>query len=280
MKKIGFFITFLAVASCAFSEILSVQPLNINLTNQVSGTLPVANGGTGTTSSTGSGAVVKADTPTLSGSPKIGTGIAAANLYLNSTAAGGDAIVFQFASANQFLLSTLSAALGGTSGDPILYAYAGNGFLIYTGAAYAAKFDSSQRFLVGYTTDQGGGEKIQVSGTVKATGFTAASLLCSSTAPTVSGFGTSPSVPANNGTCAFTIDVGTGGVASTGTVTLPAAANGWVCNAQDVTTPAMFITSQTGGTSTTATFTNYSRTTGLAIAWTASDILRVSCMGY
>lgn len=102
----------------------------------------------------------------------------------------------------------------------------------------------------------------------------------SATAPTVTGFGTSPSVPNNNGTSAFTVNVGTGGSASTGTVTLPAAATGWVCTAQDVTTPASFITSQTGGTTTTATFTNYSRTTGAAIAWTASDILRISCFAY
>lgn len=105
-------------------------------------------------------------------------------------------------------------------------------------------------------------------------------LLCSATAPTVTGFGTSPSVPNANGTCAFTIDVGTGGTASTGSVTLPAATTGWVLSCYDVTTPASFITSQTGGTTTTATVTNYSRTTGAAIAWTASDILRCSAHGY
>lgn len=102
----------------------------------------------------------------------------------------------------------------------------------------------------------------------------------SATAPTVSGFGTSPSVANHNGTSAFTVNVGTGGTANTGTVTLPTATTGWVCMAQDVTTPASFVTAQTGGTTTTATFTNYSRTTGLIIAWTASDILRVSCFAY
>mgnify|MGYP001616944267 FL=1 len=64
------------------------------------------------------------------------------------------------------------------------------------------------------------------------------------------------------------------------TITLPAATTAWVCQVQDVTTPASFIIGQTGGTTTTATITNYSRTTGLATDWTASDVLRVSCMAY
>ena len=102
----------------------------------------------------------------------------------------------------------------------------------------------------------------------------------SATAPTVSGFGTSPSVPNANGTAAFTINVGTGGTASTGTINLPTAATGWVVQCQDVTNPASFITSQTGGTTTTATVTNYDRATGLAIAWTASDVLRCSARAY
>lgn len=110
-----------------------------------------------------------------------------------------------------------------------------------------------------------------------------AKVIAAGVTPTVSGFGTGASVTNSNGTAAFTINVGTGGSASTGTVTFSSVSptpTGWVCNAQDVTTPASFVTSQTGGTASTATFTNYSRTTGLAIAWTASDVLRVHCTGY
>src|ERR1700756_3590608 len=44
----------------------------VNLTTMVSGVLPVANGGTGTTSTTGSGSVVFATSPTLS-SPTLTT---------------------------------------------------------------------------------------------------------------------------------------------------------------------------------------------------------------
>lgn len=105
-------------------------------------------------------------------------------------------------------------------------------------------------------------------------------LISSSTAPTVTGFGTSPSVVANNGTAAFTINVGTGGTANTGTITLPAATTGWVCTCFDVTTPASFVVGLTGGSTTTCTVSSYSRTTGLLTAWTASDILRCTAVGY
>ena len=102
----------------------------------------------------------------------------------------------------------------------------------------------------------------------------------SGTAPTVSGFGTSPSVPNANGTIAFAINVGTGGTASTGTITLsPAATTGWKVHCEDVTTPTNGITKQTGGTTTTATLTNYDWA-GVAVAWVASDILRCSARAY
>lgn len=42
---------------------------NVNLTSQVTGTLPVANGGTGVTTSTGTGNVVLSASPTLTGTP-------------------------------------------------------------------------------------------------------------------------------------------------------------------------------------------------------------------
>jgi len=111
-------------------------------------------------------------------------------------------------------------------------------------------------------------------------GATNGNLVISATAPTIaSGFGTSPSIPTSNGTAAFTIDVGTGGAASTGVLTMPAATNGWACSVQNLSTPDSYITSQTATTTTSVSLKNYSRTTGLAIAWTASDILSVTCTG-
>lgn len=106
-------------------------------------------------------------------------------------------------------------------------------------------------------------------------------LAISATAPTISsGFGTTPSVTANNGTAAFRINVGTGGTATNGVVGLPTAANGWNCFASDITTPATGHTIKQTATSTTSvTLTNYNNA-GTATAWTASDIIIVNCMAY
>lgn len=107
-------------------------------------------------------------------------------------------------------------------------------------------------------------------------------LLCSATAPTISsGFGTGAAIVSSNGTCAFQINVGTGGTANTGVIGLPAANAGWVCSATDITTTSstVFMTKQTASTTTTATVKNFN-TTAAAAAWAASDKLDVICHGY
>jgi hypothetical protein len=109
-----------------------------------------------------------------------------------------------------------------------------------------------------------------------------AMILGSSTVPTIgSGFGTGAIVNPNaNGTYAFRVNVGTGGTASTGTLTMPAGANGWKCQATDVTTTSasVFVTKQSGSGTTFVTFTNYN-TSGAASPWAASDQLSVICFG-
>ena len=114
------------------------------------------------------------------------------------------------------------------------------------------------------------------------TALNAANLIGSKTAPTISsGFcSTSPSIVANNGTWAFTIGVGTSCSGSTGTLGMPTAATGWVCSFADVTTPASYVISQTGGTASTVTLTSYARTTGVASNFTASDVIRAMCAAY
>jgi hypothetical protein len=98
--------------------------------------------------------------------------------------------------------------------------------------------------------------------------------LISGTAPTISsGFGTSPSVTAGTTTAAFRVNVGTGGTATTGVIGLPAATTGWNCFAQDITTPTNHVTTETASTTTTASFS-------VPTAWTASDILAISCFAY
>lgn len=100
------------------------------------------------------------------------------------------------------------------------------------------------------------------------------------TTPTATTFCTSPTVPNANGTAAFTINVGTACATSAGVITLPAATTGWVVTCFNVTSPATSTIGQTGGTTTTATITNYVRTTGVAGNWTDSNILRCSATGY
>lgn len=91
-------------------------------------------------------------------------------------------------------------------------------------------------------------------------------------APTISsGFGTSPSIVVSNGPSSFRVNVGTGGVATSGVVGLPTAATGWNCVVQDMTNNTA--TRQTASTTTSATFT-------AAAAWAASDILVATCFAY
>jgi hypothetical protein len=105
-------------------------------------------------------------------------------------------------------------------------------------------------------------------------------VLAGSTPTISSGFGGTPSVTAGKA-WAFRVNVGTGGAATTGVIAIGStAAAGWNCTSADVTTPDSFNTVQTASSTTTASFKNYSRTTGLAIAWTASDILAISCVGF
>jgi hypothetical protein len=107
-------------------------------------------------------------------------------------------------------------------------------------------------------------------------------LLLSATAPSTGTCGTSPSIPSNNGTGAFTVNVGSGGTANTCQINLPTAATGWICSAFDITNPTTgggFFVKQTAGTTSQATLSGYN-TAGALTAWTASDILRVSCHAY
>lgn len=109
----------------------------------------------------------------------------------------------------------------------------------------------------------------------------ATSLIEGSAVPVIASGGcTSPSVVNNSGTAGFTINVGTGCSGSQPLVlTLQAASHGWHCTARDTTTTSNPL--QTGAPSTTSvTITNYALGGSTPVAWTASDIVEVSCMGY
>ena len=105
------------------------------------------------------------------------------------------------------------------------------------------------------------------------------SLVASSTLPTIaSGFGTNPTITASNTLC-FKVVVGTGGAAS-GTITMPAAPNGWVVNCQDVTSYATTFALQSYSSSTSISVAAYSITTGLATTFTAGDVLLFTATAY
>jgi len=109
-----------------------------------------------------------------------------------------------------------------------------------------------------------------------------ANILASATASTISsGFGTSPSIASNNGTAAFTVNVGTGGVATSGVIGLPTVTTGWHCFCEDRTTysATVFMCRQTAFSTSSATIGQFTNA-AVAQAWTASDILKVSCFAY
>jgi len=116
--------------------------------------------------------------------------------------------------------------------------------------------------------------------TVNATNVSVSGKLhISATAPTIaSGFGTTPTITAFN-TSAFKIVVGTGGAAN-GVITFPAAPNGWVVYAQDITSGTSLFLQQTASTTTSATLTSFSLTTGLAANMTAADVILVTAFPY
>jgi len=105
-----------------------------------------------------------------------------------------------------------------------------------------------------------------------------ATTLFTNTAPTISGFGTSPSVTSSNGTLDVEINVGTGGTASTGTIVLPTIfSHKWhAFGCQDLTTfsTTVFMTRETASTNNSVTIGNFSSAAAVQ-PWAASDI--ISC---
>ena len=119
---------------------------------------------------------------------------------------------------------------------------------------------------------------------LQATTITETNLLVSNAAPTYgSGFGTLPSIATNNGTAAFTVNVGTGGSATSGVINMPTATTGWICNVNDRTAAAAHVaynTRQTATTVSSVTVENQTTSTGAAVAWGSGDIITLSCFGY
>ena len=101
-------------------------------------------------------------------------------------------------------------------------------------------------------------------------------------APTVSsGFGTSPSIPHGTSNAAFSVNVGTGGSASSGVIGFTnAAPNGWNCHFENSTSSSTLTVASVPTSTTSVTLTSYSRTTGTLTAFNASDVLVGGCSAY
>jgi hypothetical protein len=103
--------------------------------------------------------------------------------------------------------------------------------------------------------------------------------IISYTAPSApsAGLGSTTAVTYNSGTAGFVLTIGGTGITSTGTVTMPAAAHGWLCDGEDMTTPGVART--TGSLSTTSTTLTFYNLTGTATAPTSGDLVGIKCTG-
>jgi len=116
---------------------------------------------------------------------------------------------------------------------------------------------------------------------MQSAGFALTNLMNYTTIPTIaSGFGTSPSISNANGTAAFVLTVGSS-PNDTGTITMPAAAHGWACDAQDESTvnSTVFMTREVGNSTTSVTFDQFN-SSGVVQNWAAGDLLVIKCTAF
>lgn len=141
-----------------------------------------------------------------------------------------------------------------------------------------ALLGTSQTFSAAIVTATGTWD---FTGTIKA-GAAGTTQLSTAAAPTsISGFGTSPSISAGGSVAWFQITVGTGGTATSGTITFGGVAHGWNCNPTETTgsAPSTVYTRAYITSSNTIGFVPYSISTNAVTAWPAGDVLTVSCAG-
>tara|TARA_R110000868_G_scaffold56289_1_gene174301 strand:+ start:2225 stop:3034 length:810 start_codon:yes stop_codon:yes gene_type:complete len=124
---------------------------NIINVSQITGVLPVVNGGTGVATSTGTGNTVLSASPTFSGTAVFatlnatgvitsgagGSGATDGTLKLNGSDAAnqGSAVRIDRNNVNKAYVGTTSFIIGGASDTPILWASSGLGWDIYVNAA-------------------------------------------------------------------------------------------------------------------------------------------------
>ncbi len=94
------------------------------------------------------------------------------------------------------------------------------------------------------------------------------------------GMGTTPGAAVGASSAAFTIAAGTAPASATFTLTFPTAATtGYICRGTDLTNNAIYADMTAITSTTVTTMQAYSRTTGIATAFGASDVVAFQCMG-
>ena len=284
----------------------------VSLTADISGILPVANGGTNNAFFTVAGPAASAKTYTF---PNASSTVLTSNAAVTAAQGGtgqtsytiGDLLQASAATTLSKLAATstgnalisggvgtvsawgkigltthISGTLGATNGGTGLASYT-------TGDLIVANSGTTLTSLTAVAT----GRVLASAGTGTVPAWTATptltslalggNLAFSATAPTVSsGFGTTPAI---TGTAtAFRVDVGAGGTATGGVLAMPTAGTGWNCHVENLTATtanrADQRTVQLGSTTTTVTLENQTISTGAVLAWTANDVVGGVCAAY
>lgn len=246
------------------------------------------------TPTTISGAANFSGTPTFAAGAGLGTGTfsGAATLSGALTLSGADSFSLVGAASTQAIAIPGAPFTSGTSTTafPQFYMNTTGATAVTTFSTAGSYFgiNSASGFAGNYLTfhNNGGGDvfKVTSAGTVFTTGITnntSGHILLSATAPVIGTCGTTPSIVAQNGTAAFTVNVGSGGTATTCTVTMPAATTGWSCPVFPNGAPQAAAEVFAVPTSTTLiTISNYTASTGIALAFPASAVYNVNCVAY
>lgn len=235
--------------------------------------ITTAQGGTGLASYTTGDVLYASGATTLAALADAATG--------NALISGGVGVAPSYGKIG--LTTHINGTLGATNGGTGLAAYT-TGDLIY--ASSGTTLAVRNAVALGQTLISQGAATAPIWSTalrVSTINLTAA-LTFSGATPTISsGFGTTPSVTAGTA-AAFRVNVGTGGTATQGIIALPTATTGWNCAVTDLTAvdanQADRHTVQIQSSATTATVENQTISTGAALAWSASDVLAVSCVAY
>jgi hypothetical protein len=111
---------------------------SLPLTSGVTGTLPVANGGTGVTSSTGSGSIVLSTSPTLAGTPLAPTAASGTNTTQIATTAFATTVIQTLHPVGSIYTSTVSTNPATLFGFGTWVAFGAGRVLIGDGGGFAA----------------------------------------------------------------------------------------------------------------------------------------------